>query len=185
MEEHDALFQGAMIKESVIGVPAHLQDTEVGFDLEGSGSQLVPFEAWHDHICEKEVNMAREIPEDSESLVTALGNKDLIPGPRKDPLRQVQDHGFVLHQKDGLPRPVEDSLWRGILQSLDGGRGLREVDAEYGTEAGPRVQEYATIALLDDPVDGGQSEARTLSDFFGGEERLEDPLLVFLRDPHP
>src|SRR5258708_24511762 len=51
---------------------------------------------------------------------------------------------------------------------------MREIDFEAGAAAGSGVDVDEAAALLDDAVDGGETETSALAGFLGGEERLED-----------
>ena len=49
-----------------------------------------------------------------------------------------------------------------------------KIEFEGGSLPGLAVNENLATALFDDAVDGGQSQARPLAQFLGGEKRLED-----------
>src|SRR3954468_24964234 len=56
---------------------------------------------------------------------------------------------------------------------------------EHGP-GGPAVEgDRAAVALLDDAAAGVQAEAGAAADLLGGEERLEDPVLVGRGDARP
>src|SRR5205807_2134273 len=60
-----------------------------------------------------------------------------------------------------------------ILRILDSG----QIDLEGGSLAGFAVHPDAAAALLDDAIDGRESEPRPLARLFRGEEGLEDTRL--------
>src|ERR1035441_8002544 len=94
---------------------------------------------------------------------------------------QMADGLIVLHYEDGFAAVMR----RGRAGGPVGGRrrrigGAGEVDGKRAAIAGLAGHPDMSSALLDDAVNGGESQAGAAADFLGSEEGLEDMALGFL-----
>src|SRR5271166_1040072 len=130
--------------------------------------------AGHDDVGEDEVDLF------------AAGRPYLQGGPRRRRLEHIvaaalenraacQAHqSLVLDDKYRLGA----RLARLLVGSLRLGRRspghAREMNPELGADADARVHLYPPLVLLDDAVNSGEAQARSLPDLLGREERIED-----------
>src|SRR5208337_4094258 len=84
------------------------------------------------------------------------------------------NHGFVLDHEHGLPTGIlERRAMHG--RNFRHPSRYREVQLKSGAMSGFAVDPDVAAALFNDAVHDGKSQPCALANFFGGEERVEDP----------
>ncbi len=93
----------------------------------------------------------------------------------QDLANQFPQHRIVLNQEDGLAS-TSHGFGRHLAGSggRRGSRHSREVYPEGGATAHFADHFNPPFMLLDDPINGGQAQASSFADLFGGEEWFEN-----------
>jgi hypothetical protein len=110
----------------------------------------------------------------SSASAPVPGLDDGVPLALQDLARQGPHHLVVLREQDRLRAPAT-AAGRRRRHGLGRLEDARQIDLEGGAEAGLGVDGDGAVALLHDPVDGGQAEPGALARRLRGEEGLEDP----------
>ena len=112
---------------------------------------------------------------------------DTVPGFQHGVAMQLQrivhqpPHArLVFHQQDRFLAAGLTGRSGARLRRVCGLVGAREQDSERGSMPRSALHGDMTAALLDDPVDGRESESRSLAFLFCGEEGLEQMRLRLL-----
>src|SRR5260370_18830752 len=119
---------------------------------------------------------------DGERLLTIPGSKHGVPRGLDKFGGQLSDSFFVFHDEHRLAPPHRSG--RNTLGRSSRLRSLvdeREVDLEPRAFPTLRLHPNAPAALLNDPINGSKPQSSSLALFLGGEERLENARLRFVR----
>ena len=132
--------------------------------------------AGHDHVREQQIDAAVAIVGDPQGVLRRIGREHVVAEGFQDAPRGAENGFFVFDQQDGFVaaggRPVGFGGGRLGIHFRAGVPG--QIDVEGGALARRAGHVDAAAVLLDDAVDGGESEAGALADGLGGEEGLED-----------
>src|SRR5262245_51298720 len=115
------------------------------------------------------MNRDRHVRRGVDRLLPIRGEKDAVSFVAKDLGDEVSRGRIILDEQYGLGRATCGSLLAdGLLgrRAFDAG----QIDAERGAASDLAVRPNVTAALLDDSVDGCQSEAGALAFRLGREE---------------
>ena len=107
-----------------------------------------------------------------EQHLVAVAPEHLVDEPADHLLVLDDEHARRLAARAGAGDRGGDEL--GLDRRLHDAVGAAEVDREGGADAELAVDGDVAAALLHDPVDGREPQARALAGLLGGEERLED-----------
>ena len=127
----------------------------------------------HHHVGQDGLDGILVLGVDGKGLDAVAAGDDFVAIRFKEVFGSGEDASLVIHNENGFAI----AAWEGFLRGLGVELGVRRGGEEAGE--GRALVDFAvdveeTAVALDDPEDGGQSEAGALAVFLGGEERVED-----------
>src|SRR5579871_2606813 len=182
LEQAHARFHNAVVSYDVLGVSGHVEDFYVGANFGDALREFAAVHAGHDDVGQKKMDDGFVRDGNLHGNGAIGGFDDFVALLLEILTGEITKVGFVFDEKNGLVSGLD------FLKLLDGsdlshgfshGGDAREVNFEGGATPDFAVDPNVSTALLDDSVDGGESEARALRSF-RGEERFEDVRLRVL-----
>src|SRR5439155_9468978 len=129
--------------------------------------QRRPVHSVHHHVGKEQVDRARVTLRELQGLFGVGGLEHAVTAQAKDLRREPQDERLVLDNKDRR-RPADFS--RSPQVSRIDGHGKKDREGRSPSELAVDLKVAATLA--NHPVDGGETEARSLAKPLSREERL-------------
>ena len=136
-------------------------------------------EAGHDDVGDDQVDGVGVAGGEGEGGIAVGGFEDAVAAGFQSFANQLADGVFVFDEEDGFGSAGGGEGNGSGAVGFGGLVDAGEINGEDGAAAELALHEDVAAALLDDAVDGGESEAGAFAFFLGGEERLEDAGLGF------
>src|SRR5208282_4050233 len=160
LEEGDPLVAWEVLEDrNLVAVTGDEDDGEGGFELAEAAGEFDAADFGHDDVGDDDLEALAG--KGGERFFAVVDGVDGEAGFFEGLGEVLVDEGVVFDQQE-----TAAAVGRGVWE----GGGDRQEDAEGCAMSGSGFALDASLALVDDAVDGGESEAGGLGGGFGGEE---------------
>src|SRR6516225_6794600 len=137
----------------------------------------------HCHVCKDNLDLALVLLVQINGFRTFVRSKDPVTVGFQDDFAEMQNGFLVVHNKNQFALSRRQWSWPFFFLSSLASLQSRKINHELRSFIDLALYVDETTVAVDDPLGCGESEARPLSQFLGGEEWIEDHVYDLLRDP--
>src|SRR5437667_5676412 len=174
LEEGGARIEDAVMDDGRAGVPRDVEHLQARPERTQTLGELAPAQSRHHYVRHEQVDRARRPFEHPRRLAGVGHGQHGVAVHLEHLAGELADRLVVLDQQHRLRAPAEHDGLGLRPADLAGRVDPRQVDLDGRTPPDLAIRGDVAAALLDDPVDGREAEARPLADALGREERLKE-----------